>query len=126
MSEEQKITPVITVEEVKTPLKISQDSKNLALLAHLSGVLFSFIVPLIVYLVKTDDLFVKEEAKEALNFQILVAIAYFACTFLWFLILPPLLLPLIWLGNLIFCIIAAIAVNDGKPYEYPFNLRLIK
>ena len=131
MSEDQNSTPVVTVEptkteETKSTSNISQDSKNLALLSHLSGILFSFIVPLIVYLVKTDDSFVKEEAKEALNFQIMLAVAMFACTFLWFLILPPLLIPVVWIVNLVFCIIAAVAVYEGKPYKYPFNVRLIK
>jgi uncharacterized protein len=133
MSQEQNTTPVVTVEPIKTEetkttstTSVSQDNKNLALLAHLSGFLFSFIVPLIIYLVKTEDAFVREEAKEALNFQILIAISYFVCTFLWFLIFPALLLPVIWVVNLVFCIIAAVAVSDGKSYKYPFNLRLIK
>jgi uncharacterized protein len=131
MSEEQKTTPIITVEptkteETKSTSAVSQDSKNLALLAHLSGILFSFIVPLIAYLVKTDDAFVREESKEALNFQIMIGVAMFACTFLWFLILPPLLIPILWIVNLVFCIIAAVAVNDGKSYKYPVNFRIIK
>lgn len=131
MSEEQKTTPVVTVEETKsentTPkISVNQDSKNFALICHLSGILFSFIVPLIVYLVKSEDKYLVEEAKEALNFQITLAIAMFACSILGFLILPLLFIPVLWIVNLVFCIIAALAINDKGTYKYPFALRLIK
>jgi len=36
-----------------------------------------------------------------------------------------LLLGLIWLFNIVFCIIAAISTSKGENYRYPFTLRLI-
>ena len=32
----------------------------------------------------------------------------------------------VWLVNLIFCILAAVQTSQGKRYQYPFTLRLIK
>ena len=60
----------------------SSEDRNLAMLTHLSGILLGFIVPLIIWLTnkdKTDKAWLNTQAVEALNFQILVAIAYVAC-----------------------------------------------
>jgi uncharacterized Tic20 family protein len=35
-------------------------------------------------------------------------------------------MPLVWILNLVFCIIAGIKANEGVSYRYPFALRLIK
>lgn len=107
----------------------SSEDRNLAMLTHLSGILLGFIVPLIIWLTnkdKADKAWLIEQAKEALNFQILIAIAYVACSILVFILIGGLLLPVVWLANLIFCILAGMAVNKGENYRYPFSLRLIK
>jgi uncharacterized Tic20 family protein len=36
-----------------------------------------------------------------------------------------LLLPIIWLVNIVLCIIAAISTSRGEGYRYPICLRLI-
>jgi uncharacterized protein len=135
MSEEQNSTPVVTVEEnssqnsntnTESKSTISSDSKNFALMAHLGGIVLGFVAPLIVYLVKTEDKFAKEEAKEALNFQITVAIAMLVASILTVVLIGILLFPIILIGNLVFCILGAISVSDGKSYRYPVTLRLIK
>ncbi|MBS0228685.1 MAG: DUF4870 domain-containing protein [Proteobacteria bacterium] len=107
----------------------SSEDRNLAMLTHLSGILLGFIVPLVIWLTnkdKPEKAWLNEQAKEALNFQILIAIAYVACTILVVILIGGLLLPVVWLVNLIFCILAGVAVNKGENYRYPFSLRLIK
>ncbi len=107
----------------------SSEDRNLAMLTHLSGILLGFIVPLIIWLMnkdKAEKAWLNEQAKEALNFQIMIAIAYVACVILAVIIIGGLLMPVVWLVNLIFCIIAGVAVNKGESYRYPFSLRLIK
>jgi uncharacterized Tic20 family protein len=104
------------------------DDKNIAMLTHLSGIIFSIIVPLIVWLVHKDRAeksYLVTEAKEALNFQITVLIGYVICWVLAFVIIGAFLTPLLWLFNLVFCIIAAIRVSQTGTYRYPFALRLI-
>lgn len=107
----------------------SQEDRTIALLTHLSGVVLSFIVPLIVWLIhrdKPDHAFLSDQAKEALNFQITMAIAFLACSVLTLIVIGALLAPLVWLFDLIFCILAGIKANEGVAYRYPLTLRLIK
>ncbi len=107
----------------------SQEDKTLALLTHLSGIILCFIVPLIVWLThkdKPDRGWLNDQAKEALNFQITMLIAYLICKVLILLLIGFLLLPIVWIVNLIFCILAGIKANEGVAYRYPFALRLIK
>ena len=95
---------------------ISAEERQWAMFAHLSalvgGILTSgwagsigcFIGPLVIWMVKKDTMpFVDDQAKEALNFNITVGIAW-----------------------LVFTIIAAIKANQGERYRYPLTLRLVK
>lgn len=106
----------------------SSDDRNVALITHLSGIILGFIVPLIVWLMhkdRSDKAYLNGQAKEALNFQITILIGYVICWILAFILIGALLLPLLWIVNLVFCILAAVAVSKGETYRYPFALRLI-
>jgi uncharacterized Tic20 family protein len=105
----------------------SNDDKNIATVTHLAGTVFSFIPALIVWILKKDDsVFIASQSKEALNFQITVAIALFVCSsILSWVLIGIMLMPMIWLANIVFCIIAAISTSKGETYRYPFCLRLI-
>ena len=109
------------------PASSANDEKGIAALTHASGILFGVIVPLIVWLLKKDQSpYLAEHAKEALNFQITVFIAFFACGILTVVLIGVFLMPLVWLADIIFCILAAVKTNNGENYRYPFALRLIK
>jgi uncharacterized protein len=108
-----------------------QEDRTIALITHLSGIVAGFIVPLIMWLInkdKADKPWLIDQSKEALNFQITIAIAYVAAIILTTITFGLLFfLPmLVWVGNLVFCILAAVKVNNGESYRYPFALRLIK
>jgi uncharacterized Tic20 family protein len=106
-----------------------QEDKTLALLTHLSGIILSFIVPLVIWLTNKDKPgkeWLNDQAKEALNFQITVAIAWVIAIVLSAIAIGFLLYPVIWIGNLILCILAGVKANEGVAYRYPFALRLIK
>lgn len=104
----------------------SNDEKNIATITHLGGVLFSFIPALIVFLLKKDDSeYIRVQAREALNFQITLLLAQFVAYVLVFILVGFLLLGLIWLFNIVICIIAAISSSKGEDYRYPLTLRLI-
>ncbi|HJU25198.1 MAG TPA: DUF4870 domain-containing protein [Rhodanobacteraceae bacterium] len=106
----------------------SADDRNIALITHLSGIILGFIVPLIVWLIhkdRTDKPYLIEQSKEALNFQITILIGYVICWVLTFIIIGALLGFLLWIVNIVFCILAAVAVSKGENYRYPFALRLI-
>ena len=95
-------------------------------MTHLGGTVFSFIPSLIVWILKKDDsAYLGDQAKEALNFQITMLIAQFIAGVLVVILVGFLLMGIIWLVNIVFCIIAAISTSKGETYRYPFALRLI-
>jgi len=103
------------------------DERLWATLAHAGGILFGFLAPLVIWLIqKEKSAFVEDQAKEALNFQILVTIAYVAGSVLSFLIIPILLIVAAWICTIVFGIMGAMAANKGEAYRYPFNWRIIK
>ncbi|TBR38742.1 MULTISPECIES: DUF4870 domain-containing protein [Dyella] len=122
----------------------THEERQWALLAHLSaliGVLVSghwfgvacFIGPLVIWLWKKDTLpFVDDQAKEALNFNITLAIIGVVLLVLTVATLgigALLTIPagiVIGIAWLVLVIIGAIKANEGEKYRYPFCLRLIK
>jgi len=105
----------------------SNDDRNLAMLAHLLGIVSGFIGALIIWLIKKDQsAYIDEQAKEALNFQITMVIAFVVSWILMFVLIGMFLMPLLMIANLVFCILAAVAVSNGKHYRYPVALRLLK
>ncbi len=105
---------------------VTANEKNIAILTHLAGIFFSFVPALIVWLLKKDDsAFIGTQAREALNFQITVVIAYMVAGVLAWILVGLLFFPIIWVGNLVLCLMAAINVSKGENYQYPLALRLI-
>ena len=94
------------------------------------GLIFPFgnlLGPLIIWQLKKEtDPFIDAQGKEALNFQITVALAMVACFFLMLLVIGFFLIGLVCIGALVLTIIAGIKANDGVAYRYPFTWRLIK
>lgn len=104
----------------------SSNDRNIAVLTHLGGIFFSVFPALVVWFLKKDDNpFIGSQAREALNFQITMIIAYMIAGILAWILIGFLLYPLLWLTNLILCILAATHVSKGEAYQYPFALRLI-
>jgi len=103
------------------------DEKLWALLAHISIPFIGFIGPLIVYLIYKDrSPWLKDASTEALNFSILYSIATLVSSMLTAVLIGLILLPLLFVGALIFCILAALAANRHELYRYPINWRIIK
>ncbi len=106
-----------------------QEDRTIALITHLSGIIAGFIVPLIIWLInkdKPEKSWLTDQSKEALNFQITITIAFVICVVLSAILIGAFLMPIVWLVNLIFCILGGVAANKGEAYRYPFALRLIK
>lgn len=108
-----------------TPTK---DECNLAMLAHLLGIFTGFIGSLIIWLIKKDEsAFVADQAREALNFQITIAIAMFASWLLLaFILIGIFATPILVIVNFIFSILGAISASKCQAYRYPFALHLVK
>ena len=111
--------------EVATP-DVSQDSKNFALLIWVGTIFFGFIPGLVFYLIKKDDPYALDQAKEALNWSITAIIGYCAGLILTFILIGVLVIVAVGICHLVFCIMGAVKASEGKPYRAPFSLRLIK
>jgi uncharacterized Tic20 family protein len=121
------------VPQAGAPLSAEQD-RQWASLAHLGGILL-FPPALIIWLVFKDrGRFTDGEGKEALNFQITLLIGYvalnLAATILGFLTFGLLSVLsslgwVIWLIGSIYSVLGFVSARAGRPYRYPFSLRLI-
>jgi uncharacterized protein len=112
-----------------------ESQRTWALAAHLSALLavfigLPFVGPLIVYLVKREDPYVRRHAAEALNFNLSVtiyAIVLGIVTAILIVVLIGLLLiPVLALGALawlILVIIASVRASQGEDYRYPLTIR---
>jgi uncharacterized Tic20 family protein len=126
-------------------IQMSGEERNWAMAAHLCGllwivggtgliffpfgglVLFSLLGPLIIWRTKGQSMpFVADQAKESLNFQITVLLLGLLFLVLALVLIGFVFLWILGVTNLVLVIIAAVQVSDGKPYRYPFCLRLVK
>ena len=114
--------------------QVSKDEQNWAMICHLSA-LAGFLIPfgnifgpLIVWLIKRGEMpLVDRHGKEALNFQITVAIAIAICIPLMFILIGIPLMFIVGIGALVLTIMAAVKVSNGNfDYRYPLTIRLLK
>ena len=125
--------------------ELSSEERNWAMAAHLCGlswllggtgllfppfggfVLVSLIGPFAIWRGKRDTMpFAAEQARESLNFQITVFLLGLLFAVLAFVLVGFLLLWILGLVNVVLVIIAAMQVSGGRPYRYPFCLRLVQ
>ncbi len=120
-----------------SPHNARDDSRSWALAAHLSALLslfvgFPFVGPLVIYLVKKDDAFVRRHASEALNFNLSVmlyaiVLGIVTIVLIFFLVglaLIPVLIVLFVLWIVVVCLAAAKA-GQGEEYRYPLTIRFV-
>ncbi len=116
--------------ETPQPQIVSQDSRNLATVSHLSGFAVFLgvppvIGPLLVWLLKKDDPWVEYHAKEALNFNISFMIYGLVAALAILLLVGLLLLPAVVIGWFILTIKAAVRTSNGEYYRYPMTMRFV-
>ena len=110
------------------------DPKQTAMWAHWSGaglllILcgFSWVGPMVILSSSgAKDPFIKDQATEALNFQITATIAAIISGILIFAFIGIFLLPVVMLGGAILGFLGGQAASRGEWYRYPFALRLVK
>ncbi len=113
-------------------------ARDWAMVAHLSALVgllgngIGFVLgPLVVWLWKRDDHeYIREQALEALNFQITMFIGIAAAIVLMLtlvgIVVGILLLIVIGVMCVVMPIVAAVQAKRGVHYRYPFTLRLVK
>jgi len=114
--------------------EINKDARKWAMFCHLAGlagliipVVGNIVAPLVIWQIKKDEfLFVNEQGKGAVNFQISMSIYMAAAGLLCFACVGFFLLPAVVIVDLIFLLIAAVKANNGEHYRYPLTIRFIK
>ena len=117
------MTQSMTTEPV---LPECQDSINLALLTWIGTMFLWFFPGLLVYLIKMDNKYVADQAKESINWAFTGVIGCFVASLLSFISVDVFLYPAIFAVHVIFCIMGAIATAKGKSFRVPFAIRMLK
>ncbi len=87
----------------------------------------SIIVPLILWQVwKDKDPYVDKMGREAVNFQLSMALYYIICLFLMFILIGIILIFFVMIFHLTFVIIGTVQTSRGVDYRYPMIIRFIK
>lgn len=115
---------------VDTTPAVAVESRNWATMGHLSAfVQFvgipAFLGPLAVWLLKRDDPFAADQAKEALNFNISILIYGILSAVAILLLVGLILLPIVAISWFVLVIVASVKASSGETYRYPFTLRFI-
>jgi uncharacterized Tic20 family protein len=106
----------------------TSDERTIAMLSHILAIIpgIGILGPLIIYLVKNQDsAFVAHHAKESLNFQITVILAYIISGVLMLVLIGFFLFWVIGIVNTILVIVATIKTSENQLYTYPFSLRIV-
>ncbi|MFY0255782.1 DUF4870 domain-containing protein [Chitinophaga sp. 30R24] len=132
-----------------------RDERTWGTLVHLGGLIGMAVLPsvgniigvLILWLIKrSESVFVDDQGKEAINFQITLSILgvvlniirgalmglrsltnfwthsdIFTFSWSW-----SNMFGVVWVINIVFSIIAAVKASNGISYRYPLSLRLVK
>ncbi|OTF00799.1 DUF4870 domain-containing protein [Halorubrum sp. SD683] len=94
---------------------------TLAALSHASSLFASFLGPILFLILADDDELVERNAKNSLNFQIVVFAALMIAAVLSFVFIGLLLFPIIGVVDLVLVLVATVKANDGRVYSYPFT-----
>jgi uncharacterized protein len=112
---------------------LDRDVRMWAMICHLSA-LASFtcipfaglIAPLVIWLLKREQHpFLDQQGREAVNFQISMAIYGIVSAILIFVVIGFLMLLALIIMDLVLVITAAIRANDGINYRYPLTIRFL-
>jgi len=99
---------------------------TLAALAHASALVAAFFGPLLfLILADDDDELVRENATNALNFQIVLFIATVIAAILVFAFIGILLLPILGMIDIVLVIIGTVKASNGEIYAYPLTPDII-
>lgn len=104
----------------------STDERNLALLAHLSGLFAPFLVPVLILALKgKESPYVRAQTVEALNFHLTLFLGYLLSFPLFFVVIGFFTALALAGAGVVLAIVAAVKANEGVSYRYPFAIRLV-
>lgn len=106
--------------------QVTESDRLLGILSHVLTFFTWIFGPLVIYLLKKDEsIYVRDHARESLNFQLTLMIFYFIAFILVFFIIGIFAFMVIGFMQLVLVIVATIKAADNKLYRYPFTIRFI-
>lgn len=106
--------------------RIRSNRKWLSLL-HFSGLFALLIPPVIIYILKRDEIpHMKSHGRDVLNFQLTLWLALFLFAISPVLIIGIFVLPLIGIFSTAYVLINTVRVMNDSPYHYPLTINFIK
>lgn len=100
--------------------------KIIAGLTHFFGIFLGPFPGLLVFLIRSGEGHARDQAREALNFQLTLIVLSLIGGMLIMLYIGIYILFVIYAADVILSIIAAFRSSSGEKYRYPFNIRFIK
>ncbi|WP_164735394.1 DUF4870 domain-containing protein [Pseudoflavitalea rhizosphaerae] len=110
------------------PVPPASEEKTMAILSHILAIVpgIGILAPLVIYLVKRNEgSFVEFHARESLNFQITILLAYIISAILIIVLVGLLFLWVLPVVNIVLVIVATIRASEGRYYRYPFCIRMV-
>jgi len=105
----------------------TRKEKNWALTCHIVGFIFPVVITLILWLTKKESSnYINFHGKEALNFQITMAIYTVISIVLIFIMIGYLFLIAIGIFYVVAIIMATSKASGGEEFYYPMSMRFIK
>jgi hypothetical protein len=102
------------------------DERTWAVIAHLGGFVLAVVIPWVIRAtVGRRSEFVRDQATEAMNFQLTAVVAFLISVVLWVIVIGLLLTVVVGIGALVLSVLAALAAHSGIRYRYPVCVRLI-
>lgn len=87
----------------------------------------SVILPVILWLLwKEEDVFIDDQGREAVNFQLSVLVYIIICIPLLIILIGFILLIMTGIFHIVLMIVAALRSSQGIPFRYPLIIRFIK
>jgi hypothetical protein len=104
---------------------MNNDDRLMAILSHILALVpgIGILGPLVIYLVKNEPGFVRDNARESLNFQLTIILLYII---LFITVIGIFLWWVVAILNTILVIVATIRASENQVYRYPLSFRLIK
>lgn len=102
-----------------------QTNNTLPVLAHILGLFTSWLGPLIILLVASEER-IKNHARMALNWQLSLIIYSIVSSVLILVFVGFVLLGVLLVLDLIFCIMAAVKAGRGELWKYPLTIPFLQ
>ena len=102
---------------------VTENDRLYSLFMHIGGLVVSFLVPLIMWLIKKDDSpFIDHHGRQSLNFQLSILI-YFVVSFVLIIVFVGILLIIVVIVlDIVFSIIAGVKAYRGEYYRIPIAI----